>query len=78
MDLAHRIVARAESSAKVELIPYEQAYEPGFEDMYRRRPDTTKVRNLIGWAPTRTLDDILDEVIAEARLEMALGADAPT
>ena len=40
-----------------------------FEDMQRRVPDTTKLRDLTGWAPTRSLDDILSDSIAEARLQ---------
>ncbi len=76
-DLARRIIARSKSASEMELIPYAQAYEAGFEDMDRRRPDTTKLRELTGWAPTRGLDEILDEVIAEASLEVALGAEVP-
>jgi len=76
MELAHRVLARTGGVSKIELIPYEEAYEPGFEDMTRRRPDTTKLRNLIGWVPTRTLDNILDEVIAEAGLERGQGVES--
>lgn len=70
-DLARRIVRHTGSSSSIDLIPYEQAYESGFEDMPRRVPDTTKLRTLTGWAPTRSLDDILSETIAEAAAEMA-------
>ena len=75
LDLAKRIVERAESSSLIELVPYEEAYAEGFEDMRRRVPDTTKVRNLTGWCPGRTLDDILSETILEATAELA-GATA--
>ncbi len=75
--LAKRIIARSKSSSAIQLIAYEDAYEAGFEDMERRRPDTTKLQELTGWVPTRCLDKILDEVIAEARLEVVLGADVP-
>ena len=75
LDLAHRIADRAESTSRIELVPYEQAYAEGFEDMRRRVPDTTKVRNLTGWCPRRTLDDILAETIVEATAELA-GATA--
>ena len=44
--------------------------------MRRRVPDTGKINTLLGWKPTRTLDDILDEVIEDARLEMAEQAQA--
>jgi UDP-glucose 4-epimerase len=70
LELAHRVVALTGSDSRVELIPYEQAYEAGFEDMQRRVPDTTKLHNLIGWAPTRSLEDILTETMAEARREV--------
>ena len=67
--LAERIKAATSSSSKVQLIPYAVAYEPDFEDMQRRVPDTTKMRNLTGCEPNRTLDDILHETIAYARAE---------
>jgi UDP-glucose 4-epimerase len=69
--LAERIRARAASSSPIELIPYEEAYDKGFEDMRRRVPDLTKVRSATGWQPTVDLDQILDDVIEEARAELA-------
>jgi UDP-glucose 4-epimerase len=66
-ELAERIARRAGSSSTVELIPYEQAYAEGFEDMRRRVPDTSKLERLVGWRPERTLDQILDDVIAYER-----------
>jgi UDP-glucose 4-epimerase len=49
------------------LVPYDEAYEAGFEDMPRRVPDLTKIHKLVGYAPTVELDEILHRVIAEAR-----------
>jgi UDP-glucose 4-epimerase len=69
LDLARRILDQAGSTSPIELIPYDVAYANGFEDMRRRVPDTSKVRELIGWEPTRTLDDILKETILEAIAE---------
>jgi UDP-glucose 4-epimerase len=69
LDLARRIIAAAESRSDIVLIPYEDAYEEGFEDMRRGSPSTDKLHGLTGWRPTRVLDDILDETIAEARAE---------
>lgn len=69
--LADRILAMTGSSSDVQLIPYEEAYTVGFEDMQRRVPDIRKVRNLTGWQPTRDLDDILRETISEALAEQA-------
>jgi UDP-glucose 4-epimerase len=65
-ELAHRINCRTPNLAGIQRIPYEQAYDRGFEDMRRRVPDTTKLHSLTGWSPVRRLDDILDETIAEA------------
>jgi len=74
LDLAQRIIERSGSSSTIELVPYDEVYDSGFEDMRRRVPDTTKLRTLTGWAPTRTLDAILAETISEAtgeRMAMA-------
>ncbi len=67
LDLARRILARSGSQSDITLIPYEQAYEAGFEDMRRRVPDTSKIEALMGWKPTLSLDQTLDEVIEEFR-----------
>ncbi len=48
-------------------VPYERAYEAGFEDMPRRVPDISKLRELTGWRPTLTLRDILERVVAHMR-----------
>ncbi|MGH9179504.1 MAG: GDP-mannose 4,6-dehydratase [Acidimicrobiales bacterium] len=69
LNLAERILLRTGTSSRIELVPYEEAYEAGFEDMKRRVPDVAKVRSLVGWRPTYRLEEILDETIAEARLE---------
>ena len=47
------------------LIPYDEAYETGFEDMQRRRPDTTRINTLLGWEPTRSLDEVVKDVAAD-------------
>jgi UDP-glucose 4-epimerase len=67
IELAERIRAASGSESEVRLIPYSEAYEAGFEDMQRRIPDTSKIREAIGWEPTRTLDEIIADVIEEAR-----------
>lgn len=67
LDLAQRIVDKAGSSSRVELIPYDVAYEEGFEDMQRRVPDTTRAEGLVGFRPTVSLDEIIEQVIAEQR-----------
>ena len=70
-ELASRIIERAGSASRIELIPYEEAFAEGFEDMQRRLPDTSKVRRLTGWQPSRSLSDVLDETITEAVAEQA-------
>jgi UDP-glucose 4-epimerase len=69
LDLARRIIERTNSGSSICFVPYEQAYKEGFDDMQRRVPDITKVRELTGWQPTHTLDQILDDVIADAQEE---------
>jgi len=64
LDLAKRVKARADSESPIELIPYEKAYEEGFEDMQRRVPDLSKLRALTGYEPQVQLDEILDRVVA--------------
>jgi UDP-glucose 4-epimerase len=64
-DLAKRIVHLAGSSSSIEFVPYDIAYEEGFEDMERRVPDTTRARELVGFAPTADLDGIIAAVIED-------------
>jgi UDP-glucose 4-epimerase len=61
--LAHRVIQLAGSDSKVRYVPYEEAYEEGFEDMQRRVPDTTRARELIGFEPSAGLDDIIKMVV---------------
>lgn len=62
-ELARRVIQLTGSSSTIQHIPYDQAYEAGFEDMRRRVPDVSKLRRLIGFAPQRSLDEILRSVI---------------
>lgn len=64
-DLACHIRQRLGSTSELRYVPYEQAYRPGFEDMERRVPDLRRAHALIGFRPTRTLDDVIDDIIAE-------------
>jgi len=66
-DLALRIKQTTGSSSPIVTIPYEQAYEAGFEDMPRRVPDIAKIRALVGYEPTVELDEILDRVVTSLR-----------
>jgi UDP-glucose 4-epimerase len=67
IDLAERIRQATGSSSTIELVPYEDAYGPGFEDMRRRVPDISKIREFIGYEPTVGLDEILTRVIEHMR-----------
>jgi UDP-glucose 4-epimerase len=65
--LAERIKAMTGSTSDIVRIPYDEAYEAGFEDMPRRVPDIAKISGLIGYAPTVGLEEILTRVIAFTR-----------
>jgi UDP-glucose 4-epimerase len=65
--LAEQIKAETGSQSPIVTIPYDQAYEAGFEDMPRRVPDLTKIHNLIGYVPKVGLADIIKTVVADQR-----------
>jgi UDP-glucose 4-epimerase len=65
--LAGRVRDLCGSQSPIKFIPYDQAYDTGFEDMPRRVPDLTKIRRMIGYEPKHTLDDILVQVIEHFR-----------
>jgi UDP-glucose 4-epimerase len=65
LQLAETIIEMVESASTIRLVPYEVAYPSGFDDLLRRVPDITKLRNQIGWSPKRLLDDVLRDVIEE-------------
>ena len=62
LELAKKVIERTESKSKIELIPYDEVYGAGFEDMQRRAPDTSKIAAKTGWKASKTLDDIIDDV----------------
>ena len=67
-DLAERVRAKVASSSEIVFVPYEEVYPHGsMEEMFHREPSIEKIGAAIGWAPTRTLDDILDDVVAYER-----------
>src|SRR4051794_11201691 len=71
-DLARQVREAAGSDSEIVHVPYEEAYEEGFEDMHRRVPDTSKVHGLIGWEATTRLDKILMSVIDAQRSVVAV------
>jgi UDP-glucose 4-epimerase len=66
-DLAERVRTLTGSSSAIRRVPYDEAYEAGFEDMPRRVPDISKLRSLVGYEPTVDLDEILERVIEHFR-----------
>lgn len=68
--LAQRAIEITGSTSEIQYIPYEEAYGEGFEDMQRRVPSLSKARNLIGYQPTRKLDDIINDVADQFREEI--------
>jgi UDP-glucose 4-epimerase len=69
-ELAETIITRTGGGSRIQLIPYDQAYESGFEDMQRKVPDATKLRLLTGWTPRHSLDDVLTDAIAHAERDL--------
>ena len=67
--LADKAIALTGSSSEIQFVPYEEAYGEGFEDMRRRVPSLDKAKQLIGYQPTRSLDDIINDVANEFRNE---------
>lgn len=63
LELAERVKKLTNSNSEIVYVPYNEAYEEGFEDMPRRVPDITKINNLVGFRPTMSLDGILQSVI---------------
>jgi UDP-glucose 4-epimerase len=70
MGLARRVIARSGSDSDARFVPYSEAYDEGFEELGRRKPDTSLVHALTGWAPERTVDDAIDDVILYERAGM--------
>ena len=66
-DLAARVKQMAGSCSPIHYIPYDQAYEAGFEDIPRRVPDISKIRAFVGYEPKMQLDDIIRSVIEHMR-----------
>jgi UDP-glucose 4-epimerase len=64
-NLAERVLKATASKSQIKYVPYDEAYPAGFEDMQRRIPNLSRIGGLIGFRPTRSLDDILKDVIEE-------------
>jgi len=67
-DLARMVKDMVGSGSDIVLVPFERAYEPGFEDMQRRLPDISKLERLIGYRPSMNLGAMLERIIADHRV----------
>ena len=74
--LAEKAIEMTGSSSEITYTPYDEIYGEGFEDMKRRVPSIDRANRLIGFKPTRTLEDIINDVAAEFREEQKLAADS--
>jgi UDP-glucose 4-epimerase len=64
MELAKKVIEITGSKSNIEKIAYEKAYPQGFEDMQRRVPDISKIKQVLGWAPEINLDQIIKDIAA--------------
>jgi UDP-glucose 4-epimerase len=71
-ELAQKVKELTGSDSEINHIPYEEVYGKGFEDMRRRTPDLTKIKEAIGYEPTHTTEDILNNVINYFKRESLL------
>jgi UDP-glucose 4-epimerase len=71
LDLAERVKAATGSNSEITLVPYDEAYEAGFEDMHRRVPHVGKIRDAIAWGASLSLDAALSDVIESQRADPA-------
>ena len=74
-DLANLVKKLTHSDSPIEIIPYDQAYQPGFEDMYRRVPNIGKIEALVGYKPKIRLQQIVQRIIESKRQELAEVSD---
>lgn len=72
MQLAERVRDRADSASPIHTLPYEEAYETGFEDFRRRVPNLDKIKRQIGWQPTLSLDETIDQIVEYERTQMGI------
>jgi UDP-glucose 4-epimerase len=69
-ELATMVRSAAGSRSEIVKVPYDEAYADGFEDMYRRVPDVSKLEATIGFRPTTALETIIDDVVADQRARL--------
>ncbi|HZK15191.1 MAG TPA: NAD-dependent epimerase/dehydratase family protein [Solirubrobacterales bacterium] len=68
LELAQTVIERTDSTSGVRMVPYEEAYGEGFEELGRRRPDTSALEQMTGWKPKRGVEEAIDDVAAFERM----------
>jgi UDP-glucose 4-epimerase len=71
LELAETVIERTGSGSGIRKVPYEEAYGDGFEELGRRRPDTSALEQMTGWEPLRLVEDAIDDVAAFERARSA-------
>lgn len=67
LELARTVIERTESSSGIRMVPYDEAYGEGFEELGRRRPDTSALEQMTGWKPTRGVEEAIDDIVTFER-----------
>jgi UDP-glucose 4-epimerase len=68
VDAARRVIEKTGSSSEIRFVPLDEAYGPGFEDIARREPDISRIREMTGWEPTYGFEEILDAIIEDVKV----------
>jgi UDP-glucose 4-epimerase len=76
LDLARRVISLTHASSEIVFVPYNEAYGEGFEDMWQRVPDTTKIRRALGWEPSADLDEVITDVVSHESGPVPVSASA--
>jgi UDP-glucose 4-epimerase len=71
LELAELVIERTGSASGIQMVPYDEAYGEGFEELGRRRPDTTALEQMTGWRSTRGVEDAIDDLAAYERVRLA-------
>lgn len=69
IELARRVIERTGSQSEIVFVSYEEAYGEGFEELWRRKPDTSALERLIAWKPKLGVDEAIDDLVADMRRE---------
>jgi UDP-glucose 4-epimerase len=70
VELARRVIDQVDATSRIRFVPYEEAYDEGFEELGRRIADTTALRNLTGWTPTRSVEEAIEDVITHEQASL--------